>query len=197
MEVTILNCFCNDSSTSGNPCGVIQQFLGTTAEKQQLAAQLNLPVLVFISSHDDGIPMLEYFYPDTQMPLCIHGTLGAASVLFDICQVQNFKCQTASGLSLSIYFDNEIAQVNLSISHKPIYFSNINEIYPMLGLQDDAILSKSLPCKIASVPILRLGVSTIKSMASTFMRKIQTKSIIFTQEALIQRQDIMKMQRQV
>lgn len=98
MKVTILNCFCGDSVTSGNPCGVIQHFLGTTDEKQQLAAQLNLPVLIFISHHNGSIPTLEYFYPDTKMPLCIHGTLGAASILFDSYQVKNFKCQTESGL---------------------------------------------------------------------------------------------------
>lgn len=78
MKVTILNCFCSDSVTSGNPCGVIQHFLGVSDEKQQLASQLNLLVLVFISYHDNGIPVLEYFYPDAKMPLCIHGTLGAA-----------------------------------------------------------------------------------------------------------------------
>lgn len=161
MQVTILHGFCSDTAMSGNPCGVIQYFLGTSDEKQQLASQLNLPVLVFISYHDDSVPVLEYFYPDTQMPLCIHGTLGAAAVLFDIYQVQNFKCQTASGLSLSIYFDNEIAQVSLSISHKPIDFSNINEIYQMLELQDDAILSKSLPCKVASVGSPKLLIPVI------------------------------------
>lgn len=166
MEVTILNCFCNDSAISGNPCGVVQHFLGTAAEKQQLAAQLNLPVLVFISHHDSRIPTLEYFYPDAEMPLCIHGTLGAASVLFDIYRVQNFTCQTAAGLLLNLYVDNGMAQISLSISHKSKDFSDIHEIYQMLRLQDDTILSTSLPCQIASVgsPKLLIPITSKKAL---------------------------------
>ncbi len=165
MKVTILNCFCSDSVTSGNPCGVIQDFLGTTDEKQQLAAQLNLPVLVFISHHDGSIPTLEYFYPNAEMPLCIHGTLGAASVLFDIYQVKNFTCQATAGLSLNLYVDNDVAQIRLSISQKLKDFSDIHEICHMLGLQEDTILSQSLPCQIASVGSPKLLIPVISKKA--------------------------------
>ncbi len=67
---------------------------------QELAKQLNLPVTVFIQDQTDT-PLLRFFYPSCEMPLCIHGFLGAGYVLLHkyISNV-SIKAITKSGQSL-------------------------------------------------------------------------------------------------
>jgi predicted PhzF superfamily epimerase YddE/YHI9 len=69
----ILYCFCTDLPHSGNPAGVIFDFSGDKNEKQKLAQQVQLPVLVFVEQVDSPMPVLQFFYPNLEMNLCLHG----------------------------------------------------------------------------------------------------------------------------
>ena len=82
MEIQIINCFSTNETNSGNPAAVVSHFLGDKYAKQKLAKELGLPVTVFLSKVSSENCNLEFFYPDTEMPLCLHGTLGAAYILF-------------------------------------------------------------------------------------------------------------------
>lgn len=113
MKLQILNCFCSDDSGPGNPAAVVIQFIESKEDKQTLAKKLNLPVTVFLSDADSSQPTLEYFYPDSQMPLCLHGTIGAAKVLFDLDGSCTRKLKTKSGLLLEVIQANEIIQVKV------------------------------------------------------------------------------------
>ena len=73
----ILNCFCTDLPNSGNPAGVIFDFSGDKTEKQKLAQQRQLPVIVFVDHVDSDIPILQFFYPNVETNLCLHGALAA------------------------------------------------------------------------------------------------------------------------
>jgi len=86
MKIKQVNCFCTDHDGSGNPAAIVLEFTGSHIEKQRLAKKLNLPVTVFVS-YKGQYPFLEFFYPSTKMPLCIHGALAAAKVLFEVGQL--------------------------------------------------------------------------------------------------------------
>jgi predicted PhzF superfamily epimerase YddE/YHI9 len=79
----IFNCFCTDSSHSGNPAGVIFNFSGDKTEKQKLAQKRQLPVIVFADQVDSDIPILQFFYLNVETNLCLHGALAAVFLLMN------------------------------------------------------------------------------------------------------------------
>jgi PhzF family phenazine biosynthesis protein len=66
----------------GNPALVIRDGVESAEERQAFAKAANKSACVFIDS-GDGVPAwtLDYFYPHTRSPLCLHATLAAARVL--------------------------------------------------------------------------------------------------------------------
>lgn len=84
MRIFQINCFCTSLEDSGNPAAVVIDCDALTpTEKQSIAKEMNFPVTTFVSNITNSMPVLEYFYPDTQMPLCLHGTIAAAHWLFN------------------------------------------------------------------------------------------------------------------
>jgi PhzF family phenazine biosynthesis protein len=65
----------------GNPALVIQDDQRDAEQRQQFAHQRNKPACVFIDRAPGGAIVLDYFYPHTRSPLCLHATLAAARVL--------------------------------------------------------------------------------------------------------------------
>lgn len=58
----IVKCFCSEDDKSGNPAGVYINQVLDDETKQQIARNLNLPVTVFVSNTQSGVPKIEYFY---------------------------------------------------------------------------------------------------------------------------------------
>jgi PhzF family phenazine biosynthesis protein len=79
MRTSELLCFGATSGT-GNPALVVEDGPADPAARQALARERNITV-VFIDQAD-GQPVLDYWYPHTHSPLCLHATLAAAHVLF-------------------------------------------------------------------------------------------------------------------
>ena len=68
---------------SGNPAAVVVDCDALSpAEKQSIAKKLNFPVTTFVLNINNNTPLLEYYYPEAQMPLCLHGTIAAAHWLY-------------------------------------------------------------------------------------------------------------------
>lgn len=65
----------------GNPALVIQHDRSSVEQRQQFAQEQRKPACVFIDAADDDGIVLDYFYPHTRSPLCLHATLAAARVL--------------------------------------------------------------------------------------------------------------------
>lgn len=80
MTIHLLKCF-GAAPGGGNPALVIEHDAGTETERQQFARERQVSACVFIDRQPDGAIVLDYFYPHTRSPLCLHATLAAAHVL--------------------------------------------------------------------------------------------------------------------
>ena len=119
MKITIINCVNLDAKDLGNPAAVITGFIRNKISKQVFAKQLNLPVTVFINDEELLSPTLEYFYPQTEMPSCLHGTLAAAHVLLENRSTTSLICLTASEkIQLVITATPNLIQVE--VAEKPV-----------------------------------------------------------------------------
>ena len=150
MKLQIVNCFCSDEPDSGNPAAIVSEFSGDDRDKQGLAAKLNLPVTVFIFQPDSLQPTLEYFYPNSQMPLCLHGTIGAGKILFDLDRSAIKKLKTKSGLQLQVTSASDVVQVKVAAQSSPQIKWNSNEVETMLGIKKSDIATE-FPYTTASV----------------------------------------------
>jgi PhzF family phenazine biosynthesis protein len=79
MQIHELKCF-GAVHGDGNPALVIEADESTVEARQAFARERNT-TCVWIDERD-GI-VLDYFYPHTRSPLCLHATLAAARVLLD------------------------------------------------------------------------------------------------------------------
>lgn len=132
----------------GNPAAVIIDFNGNDNEKQQLATKLNLPVTVFVENNN--LPKLRFFYPEREMPLCLHGILAAGYYLM---QESNQTTCTVSvqNRTLQLFKKDNIVQVAVSAKEiEPPTFDN-SLIQQMLNLKNKADIDLYLPCIIKSV----------------------------------------------
>jgi PhzF family phenazine biosynthesis protein len=79
MHVHALICF-SSRPGQGNPALVIEGAPRDLAARQALARERNT-TCVFLDE-DQGNTQVDFFYPHTRSPLCLHATLAAAAVLF-------------------------------------------------------------------------------------------------------------------
>lgn len=78
-----LKCFGNRPG-EGNAALVVLGDASSEAERQTFAREQNRSACVFVDGADgdaDAQFILDYFYPHTRSPLCLHATLAAARVL--------------------------------------------------------------------------------------------------------------------
>jgi PhzF family phenazine biosynthesis protein len=75
MNIQELLCF------GGNAALVVQDDHSSADQRQRFALERNQPACVFVDAAPDGAIVLDYFYPHTRSPLCLHATLAAARVL--------------------------------------------------------------------------------------------------------------------
>lgn len=80
MNIQELLCF-GITADGGNAALVVQHDHSSADQRQQFARARNKPACVFVDAAPDGAIVLDYFYPHTRSPLCLHATLAAARVL--------------------------------------------------------------------------------------------------------------------
>lgn len=163
FPLTLVNCFCIEADNSGNPAAVIIDYQANSIEKLTIAAELNLPVTVFVSDSKSETPLIEYFYPNRKMPLCLHGTLAAASVLLKLRHDSSIKLKTEEGDTLSIInTDPGYLQVEVSSQNTVKTEVATDTIKEMLSIAD-ADIAPNLPLTIASVGSPKLLIPVISS----------------------------------
>ena len=136
MQLDILDCFCTADEFSGNRAAVITNFNGSKVEKQKFALKLNLPVTVYISNIDADIPLLEYFYPDSEMPLCLHGTIAAGEVLMHGKKDGRCTFITPSQYPMNVTKCGSLIQVEVSQQASPLISIEKVTVCQMLNLLD-------------------------------------------------------------
>ncbi|MDZ5635781.1 MULTISPECIES: PhzF family phenazine biosynthesis protein [unclassified Janthinobacterium] len=80
MIVHLLKCF-GAAPGGGNAALVVENDDSSETARQQFARERNVSACVFLDRQADGGIVLDYFYPHTRSPLCLHATLAAAHVL--------------------------------------------------------------------------------------------------------------------
>jgi PhzF family phenazine biosynthesis protein len=81
METFELKCF-GVRAGEGNAALVVIGDTGDAAVRQSFAANAGKPACAFVDAGDaEAHFTLDYFYPHTRSPLCLHATLAAARVL--------------------------------------------------------------------------------------------------------------------
>lgn len=82
MQVQQLRCF-GARPGAGNPALVIEGDHSGEAARRAFAREQNLTCVYLDAAPTPGIAAtLDYYYPHTRSPLCLHATLAAAHVLF-------------------------------------------------------------------------------------------------------------------
>ena len=167
MKIDTVNCFVTSENNSGNPAAVVTNFVGSSLEKQQLATKLNLPVAVFIIEQHDQPYLLEFYYPHAEMPLCLHGTLGAAAILLGK-KIGKLTCVTKLGFLLQILkSENDLIQVQVSWQATPKVPIDQDEICKLLRLNGSQQIASNLPFMLASVgsPKVLVPILSMKLLA--------------------------------
>jgi len=80
MIVQLLKCF-GAAPGNGNAALVVENDGSSEAERQDFARARQVSACVFLDRQAEGGIVLDYFYPHTRSPLCLHATLAAAHVL--------------------------------------------------------------------------------------------------------------------
>lgn len=164
-KIFVVNCFCSDASGSGNPAAVVTDFENDDSECQMLAKKLRKPVTVFISDVTEEKPTIKFFYPDTRMPLCLHGTLAAGKIIFATRKQQELICLTDEGRPLYISkFGKECLQVKVSSQELNEYDINKEIVTKMLNLFNTNDITEDLPFYVSSVgsPKLLIPLRSLK-----------------------------------
>jgi PhzF family phenazine biosynthesis protein len=82
MQIHELKCF-GANSGDGNPALVIEGDHSDEAARRAFARERNTACVYIDAGDGPGAAcVLDYFYPHTRSPLCLHATLAAAQVLF-------------------------------------------------------------------------------------------------------------------
>ena len=81
MKIHRLKCFGRTEDT-GNVALVIENGPLSEADRRAFAQAQQVPAAVFVDTNAAEIPQLDYYYPHTRSPLCLHATLAASAVFF-------------------------------------------------------------------------------------------------------------------
>jgi PhzF family phenazine biosynthesis protein len=118
MRITELLCF-GAAPGTGNPALVVEDGPADAAARQALARERNITV-VSIDRAADASCVLDYWYPHTRSPLCLHATLAAAHVLLKADAPPTLTVTTAmQGQALVLSRDGTDFYVQLSAQPAP------------------------------------------------------------------------------
>ncbi len=163
MNIQSYACFCRDNTAFGNLAAIVQNYEGDDSEKQALAAKLNLPVTVFIETESADMPTLRFFYPKTEMPLCLHGTLAAGKLLMQLRNIDALQVQTQSKQILHLMRNGDRVQVLMRQAEILPVKVDAAKISTLLNIADEQI-DWRFPCTVASLGSPKLLVP-VKSAA--------------------------------
>lgn len=166
MNLDIIDCFCTRSPNSGNRAAVVTDFGGDSDARQTIAHKLNLPVTVFLSNVDAEVPLVEYFYPNAEMPLCLHGTLAAGTVFFKKRKVESCSFITSKQYKLNLKKAGALIQVAVTKQPAPRINLNHAAVCKMLNLVDEALINDGdYPMAVCSVGSPKLLVPMVNEQS--------------------------------
>lgn len=82
MKTHRMLCF-GRNNTSGNAAIVVEESAFAEHERLAFARRQDANATVFVEANAAGDMQLDYYYPHTRSPLCLHATLAASAVFFE------------------------------------------------------------------------------------------------------------------
>lgn len=139
MNIQELLCF-GTAPGGGNAALVVRDDHSDVGQRQLFAREQRRPACVFIDAAADGGIVLDYFYPHTRSPLCLHATLAAARVLLSAerPQLQVRTAMRDQALTLQLQ-DGEVF-IQLSPQAAP-----------------DVVIAPTLPARLLAAPGIQLA----------------------------------------
>jgi predicted PhzF superfamily epimerase YddE/YHI9 len=155
MQIHELKCF-GAVAGDGNPALVIEADDSTVEARQAFARERNT-TCVYIDQRD-GRTVLDYFYPHTRSPLCLHATLAAARVLLAKAEHSSFP-RRARRPREEPDFPSTPLTVTTALRGQPLALSRDgDDFYARLTAQPapEAAIPPGLPQRLLNAPTLLL-----------------------------------------
>jgi PhzF family phenazine biosynthesis protein len=155
MKYQSLLCF-GRSANGGNEAIVVEDFSASPQDRQQFATLQNVPATVYLDIERDGTIALDYYYPHTRSPLCLHATLAAAAVLFE--RMPNLtRTHVVSAMHrqpLEIERDDDVVLIGLSPQPSPVLTIDSVEIAQLLHISVDDVEETPSVASVGSPKLL-------------------------------------------
>jgi PhzF family phenazine biosynthesis protein len=139
MNIQELLCF-GIAPGGGNAALVVQDDHSSAGQRQQFARERNKAACVFVDTAADGGMVLDYFYPHTRSPLCLHATLAAARVLL-----------SAQRPVLNVRTAMRGQQLTLTLADDEVFIRLAPQTPP------DVTIASDLPARLLAAPGLQLA----------------------------------------
>jgi predicted PhzF superfamily epimerase YddE/YHI9 len=139
MNIQELLCFGIEPG-GGNAALVVQGDRSGASQRQQFARERNKAACVFVDAAPDGGIVLDYFYPHTRSPLCLHATLAAARVLL-----------SAQRPALKVHTSMRGQELALTLAGDEVFIRLAPQTPP------DVAIPPGLPARLMAAPDIRLA----------------------------------------
>ncbi|WP_370931025.1 PhzF family phenazine biosynthesis isomerase [Bartonella sp. DGB1] len=149
---------------SGNIAAVVENFSNSLQKRKSLAQELNTPVTVFVDFDTDNKTQISFFYPDRQMPLCIHGALAAGKFLSNMQDNNEVQCLTSNNRKLSFKIDDSSIYLDVEAEEISAPTLNASTLTKMLNFD----IKDSDSCSVISVgsPKLLIPINSLNALIS-------------------------------
>ncbi|MCX4163491.1 MULTISPECIES: PhzF family phenazine biosynthesis protein [Paraburkholderia] len=146
MNTHRMLCF-GRTDASGNAAIVVEDFALSESERLEFARRQDAAATVFVTTDAAGDIVLDYYYPHTRSPLCLHATLAASAVLFER-NPDSARIQFVTSMHRQV-LEVERTDDNILIGLKPQRCPELN-----VDLAETAQLLRAKPIELMGMPRL-------------------------------------------
>ena len=167
MNIHRFLCF-GRNDESGNAAIVVEDSHLVEPERLKFAQQQNANATVFVDADAAGV-RLDYYYPHTRSPLCLHATLAASAVFFerypDSRRIEFVTSMHRQPLSVERF--NQVIFIGVTSQPCPTLSINLAEYAQFLRIEPEALVG--IP-RLASVGSTKLLVNIAGQSALVALR---------------------------
>ena len=155
MKTHRMHCF-GRTDKSGNAAIVVEGSALTESERLEFAREQDTSATVFVDANTTGELLLDYYYPHTRSPLCLHATLAASAVYFErYHEAKRLQFITSMHRqALEVERDDEAIFVHVTAQPCPASISDAAEIAALLRVKQTDLIGIRGPASIGSAKLL-------------------------------------------
>lgn len=154
MEIAKYKCFGSNQQT-GNVAYVIINDEMSDNERQNFAAQANVPVCVYIDKIVNDFVNVSFYYPHKISPLCLHGSLATAKFIFSkYPQLQQFTIESSLAKKLVVIKNDDNASLLLNFEFSQDAKQYREQVCTFLGLSNEQLDADIVVASVGSYKLL-------------------------------------------